>query len=92
MFCPPPTGHFLQDRGNSQLQPLQLQEVIIEQAGWRCSGCTCKEQQGQCGQGSGKEVLFGERGKRERGCLHNGGTVASVLALQFGSPVKTDEP
>lgn len=25
-------------------------------------------------------------------CLDGGGTVASVLALQFGSPVKTDEP
>lgn len=45
-----------------------------------------------CGQGSGKEELFGERGKRERGCLDNGRTVASVLALQFDSPVKTDEP
>lgn len=45
-----------------------------------------------CGQGSGKEVLFGEREKRKQGCLDNGGTVASVLALQFDSPVKTDEP
>lgn len=37
-------------------------------------------------------MLFGERGKRKRGCLDNGRTVASVLALQFDSPVKTDEP
>lgn len=44
------------------------------------------------GQGSGKEVPFGERGNTEHGCLDNGRAVASVLALQFGSPVKTDEP
>lgn len=43
-------------------------------------------------QGTGKDVLFGERRKRKRGCLDNSGTVASVLALQFDSSVKTDEP
>lgn len=54
----------------------------------------CKEQQagGPAWAGSGRESLFGERGERKRGWLDNDGTVASVLALQFASPVKTDEP
>lgn len=37
-------------------------------------------------------AVWGKGGERKRGWLDNGGAVASVLALQFASAVKTDEP